>query len=146
MIVPRRWRVYLDSNFFIRFVESGDEALLFLFEQASADLLTLHTSELTLAEVLVDPLRQGDRLREASYMDLLTGDDLMEVVPVGRDILIRSADGRADFGNKLPDAVHVATALACACNVVLSSDRRLRLPSEMTRIGLEDVKDLDLWP
>ena len=146
MSVFFRWRVYLDSNFFIRFVESRDEALLLLFERAAADLLTLHTSELTLAEILVDPIKLGDTSRAGAYADLLRTDEWLEVIPISREVLVRSAEVRATIGNKLPDAIHVATATTSSCNVMLSSDKRLRLPEQMRRVRLEDAEDLDLWP
>jgi predicted nucleic acid-binding protein len=146
MSLSVRWRVYLDSNFFIRYVESEDESLLDLLERGAADLLTLHTSELTLAEVLVDPIQSGDQSRAAMYGDLLTGDEWLEIVPVSREVLTRSAEVRATIGNKLPDAIHIATAIARACNVFLSSDKRLRLPEHITQVKLEDVNELDVWP
>lgn len=119
---------------------------MLLFERAAADLLTLHTSELTLAEVLVDPIKLGDSARASAYIDLLKTDEWLEVMPITREILIRSSEVRAGIGNKLPDAIHVATAAACSCNVLLSSDRRLRLPEGIKQIRLEDAEDLDLWP
>jgi predicted nucleic acid-binding protein len=146
MTVFSRWRVYLDSNFFIRFVESRDDSLLTLFEREATDLLTLHTSELTLAEVLVEPVKLGDKVLADEYSDFLAGDDTLEVVPISRDILSQSAQVRATIGNKLPDAIHVATATACSCNVFVSSDKRLRLPEDVTRVALEDVDNLDVWP
>jgi predicted nucleic acid-binding protein len=141
-----RWRVYLDSNFFIRFVESEDLGLLALFERQAANLLTICTSELTLAEVLVDPIRLEDQQRARIYEDMLAPGGWVEMVPVDRQILRRSADIRATIGNKLPDAIHVATAAVQSCNVFLSSDKRLRLPREVTQVALDEIGNLDLWP
>jgi len=146
MTVFFRWRVYLDSNFFIRFVESRDERLLHVFEQEAADLLTLYTSELTLAEVLVEPIRTGDLSLAGEYREFLSDDQQIDIVPIDRSILVRSAEVRATIGNKLPDAIHVATAAARSCNVFLSSDKKLRLPAQMSRVALEDADDLDQWP
>ena len=146
MTVFFRWRVYLDSNFFIRFVESRDERLLHVFEREAADLLTLHTSELTLAEVLVDPIRAGDLSLTQECREFLSDDQQIDVVPIERSILIRSAEIRATIGNKLPDAIHVATAAARSCNVFLSSDKKLRLLPQMSRVALEDANDPSRWP
>ena len=141
-----RWRVYLDSNFFIRFVESRDERLLHVFKQDEANHFSLHTSELTLAEVLVEPIRPGDIRLADEYTNLLAGHAPLEIVPIGRDILISSAQVRATIGNKLPDAIHVATAAARTCNVFLSSDKKLRLPDDIVQITLENIDDRDRWP
>lgn len=138
--------VYLDANFIIRLVESEDDSILFVLEQAAAGIVTLITSELTLAEVLVGPVRERDRRLIRDYEDMFADADLLEVQPVNRPILVRSAELRAALGNKLPDSIHVATAIGAACEVFLSSDRRIRLPDGLVRISVEDADDLDKWP
>ncbi len=140
------WRVYLDSNFFIRFVESRDERLLHVFEEEGIDFRSLYTSELTLAQVLVEPIRSDDNKLADEYTSLLAGHGPLEIVPTGRDILVKSAQVRATIGNKLPDAIHVATATARSCNVFVSSDKKLRLPDGIVQIALENIDDRDRWP
>lgn len=143
-----RWNVYLDTNALISFFETDDSPIVFLFEQAAAGLVGLFTSELTLAEILVDPLRNHEDALADVYEEFLrTGDDDgFTVVPVSREILMVSARLRADWRGKIPDSIHVATALAFECGIVVSSDQRLRLPSGMTRIDVEKADDLDRWP
>ncbi|SCZ34417.1 type II toxin-antitoxin system VapC family toxin [Afifella marina] len=141
-----RWRAYLDSNFFIRFVESEDERLAPLFAHLEAGLLTLHTSELTLAELLVGPLRTANADLSERYEDIIGASDWLQASPVSREILKRSAEIRATIGNKQPDANHVATAMAEACNVFVSSDKRLKMPETMKRIGLDEVAIEEVWP
>lgn len=138
--------VYLDANFIIRLVESEDNSILFVLEQAAAGNVNLITSELTLAEVLVGPVRESDRRLIRAYEDLFADTDLLEVQPVNRTILVLSAELRVTLGNKLPDSIHVATAIGAACGVFLSSDRRIRLPDGLVRISVEDADDLDKWP
>lgn len=134
---------YLDANAIIRFIESEDDGLLHLFKQAAASVIRLVTSEFTLAEVLVVPLKAGNKQLVRIYEDLMTEGALLDVRPVGRDVLRRSADIRANLGNKGPDAIHVATALAADCAYFVSSDRRLKLPGSMTQIPIDRVRDLD---
>ena len=138
--------VYIDTNAIIQSVEASEDALLFLVENAAADLLRLFTSELTLAEVLVGPLRSQNPKLVAQYEGLLTSDDILEVVPVDRHILRRSAELRAELGNKALDSIHLATALACNCKVVVSSDRRLRIPPGSIRLASSEVTDFEDWP
>jgi predicted nucleic acid-binding protein len=64
--------VYLDTNAIILSVEASEEALLFLIEKASSEPLRLHTSELTLAEILVGPLKSGNLGLVAQYEESLT--------------------------------------------------------------------------
>ena len=120
-------RVYLDTNVFIRFVESDATALGRLIDRADAGRLTLTTSELTLAETLVVPMRLGRRDLIDAYEALLSG-TLIEVLPISRRILTESAAIRATIGNKGMDAIHVATAVLADCTVFVSSDAGLRLP------------------
>ena len=131
--------VYLDTNFVIRFVESEDDALLHVIENAAAGLLNLFTSELTLAEVLVGPIKAGDQALATYYEEFLTSDEMLEVVPVDRTILQTTAKLRAEHGTRTPDAIHCATALITGCSVFLSSDNRLKMPPGIVRVALEDV-------
>ena len=137
---------YLDTNAIIRFIESEDDGLLHVFEQAAAGQLRLVTSELTLAEVLVGPLKDGDARLVEIYEGFLAGGAGLEIRPIDRAVLRQSAEIRATLGNKGADAIHIATALLADCSILLSSDQRLRLPSSLTQIGLTHVRAHDRWP
>ncbi|MBO0905759.1 type II toxin-antitoxin system VapC family toxin [Jiella sonneratiae] len=141
-----RWRVYLDANALISFVENDHDTVVRVFEMVKPGLAELFTSELTLSEVLVGPLRQGDDALVATYDEFLVSDETLTVVPITRDILREAAELRAAIGNKTPDAIHVATAVARNCNVIVSSDERLRVPASAKRISANDVGDMDQWP
>jgi predicted nucleic acid-binding protein len=132
-------RIYLDTNFFIRFVESEDSGLLRVVESAVSGLFELFTSELSLAEVLVGPLKFDDHALAAYYEEFLTTDDTLQVVPIDRTILRETARIRAQLGTRTPDAIHCATALKAECSVFLSSDARLRMPAGLIRVALDRV-------
>ncbi len=86
-------RVYLDTNVLIRGMERTDAGageVGRLIEFAERDRLQLVTSELTLSEVLVGPIRRGDDILATAYLDLLTDEPIFELLPVTRDILIES--------------------------------------------------------
>lgn len=130
-------RVHLDTNFFIRFIEGDSKPLLRLIDEAESGRCRLVTSELTLAEVLVVPLRLGREDLVAAYETLLANDGLIDVLPVTRKILRASAALRASIGNKGMDAVHVATAVEAECEIFLSSDTGIRPPPGLTLVTLE---------
>src|SRR5580700_1107736 len=91
-------RVYLDTNVLIRGMERTDAGageVGRLIEFAERDRLQLVTSELTLSEVLVGPIRRGDDILATAYLDLLTDEPIFELLPVTRDILIESSQIRA---------------------------------------------------
>jgi predicted nucleic acid-binding protein len=122
-------RVYLDTNVLIRGMERTDAGageVGRLIEFAERDRLELVTSELTLSEVLVGPIRLGDDILATAYLDLLTDDPIFELLPATREILIESSQIRARSSARLPDSVHVATAILSGCRLIVSYDRRLR--------------------
>lgn len=135
-------RIYLDANAIIRFIESKEDQITALVLQAAAGKTHLFTSELTLAEVLVIPLREGDGRLAEGYEELLQSDDTLTVVPIDRPILRRSAELRARLGGKGHDAIHCATAEISGCGVIISSDRRLRLPEGLRRVAVEDADEV----
>jgi predicted nucleic acid-binding protein len=137
---------YLDANVVIQFIEGDNQKLLFLIENAASELMRLYTSELTLSEVLVGPLKSGNIRLARIYDEFLTSDEILEVVPIDRAILRHSAEIRARLGNKTPDAIHVATALKCECTVLVSSDERMRVPASLKRIDITQVDNPDAWP
>lgn len=141
-----RWTVYLDTNAFIRFMESEETHVINLFEMAGPGIVDLYTSELTLAEVLVSPLRDDDQKLVDAYDDFIGSDETLTVVPISRNILRQSADLRAKLGGKTPDSIHVATALASSCDVFVSSDQRLRLPDGLVRIPIDKAGSTESWP
>jgi predicted nucleic acid-binding protein len=133
-------RVYLDTNIFIYAVEGYEPEAAFLQGLLAAleeGRFAAVTSELTLAEVLLKPFGLGREDAVATYTELLTPSERLIVPPVGRAILVEAARQRAALGMPMPDAIHVATALAAGCELFLTNDRRLKLPSELTKELLE---------
>jgi predicted nucleic acid-binding protein len=144
LVAPDRpIRIYLDANVFISSVEGPSTALVYLVEQASAGLAALYTSELTLAEVLVVPLKKARRELVDLYESMLVSGEIPSVIPVDRDVLRASAELRATVGNKGGDAIHVATALRHGCDYFVSSDKRIRLPLGLKRVEADLVTGLE---
>jgi predicted nucleic acid-binding protein len=94
-------RAYIDANVLIRMMERTDaaaDASARLFSIAERGKLKLVTSELSLSEVLVGPIANADLLLEKAYLDLLTDEPLIELVPLSRAMLIEAARIRAVDG------------------------------------------------
>ena len=121
--------IYVDANVFIYAVEGDPQfsvaarALLSFIEAGSA---TAITSEFTIAEVLVIPLRQNNQKLVADYEGLLSGETALVVAPVSRHVLRQAAEIRAKTGQKLPDCIHAATAILSNCTALISQDQRLK--------------------
>ena len=125
-------RVYLDTNAIMLAME-GDapvaELLLTIMERRVADFAVI-TSELSLAEILVAPIRAHDLSRIEIYAGLLASagarDGQVDCVGVSRDVLLSAARIRAAHPSlKLPDAIHLATAERTGCSHIITGDKRL---------------------
>jgi predicted nucleic acid-binding protein len=68
---------------------------------------------------------------------MLTPSTWLAVVPIERSILIEAAKLRAQLKLRLPDAIHIATAIATDCPTVLSNDRRLQAPPGVKLLRLK---------
>ncbi len=137
--------IYLDANAVIRFIEGENDGLIFLLESSATNPLHLYTSELTLADFLVGPMKHGQEKLVSLYEAFLISDDTLTVVPVDRTVLRASAEVRAVLGNKGPDAIHVATAVRTACSVFISSDDRIKLPDGIKQVRIDDIANRDAW-
>jgi len=142
-------RLYFDTNVFIYAVEGGDDIagrLRVLFELLGRNLYLAVTSELTLAEVLP----KADPIRRRNYLELILHSGLFDLHPVTRDILVETAAYRRVAGvskpdasmPKLPDAIHVVTAVRAGCGRMLSFDRALKLPEGMRHLTRDALPQL----
>ena len=122
-------RLYLDTNAFIYATEersprSGLLAALFSHSARQAGGL-LTTSELSLAELVVKPLREGDDGLVARYEAMMRTSRWLTVEPVSRQVVLIAGHLRAVAALKLPDALHLATAIASGCSHFLTEDKAL---------------------
>lgn len=108
-----------------------------LFDLIGERTISAFTSELTLAEALTKPLEAGRHDLVEIYEEMLTPSEWLSVWPVERRILIEAATLQAQLGLRLPDAIHVATAVASGCSALLSNDRRLRVPAPIKHFRLQ---------
>ena len=121
--------VYLDANVLIALIEAEQEIIpqtRRLFTLIENEIVAAITSEVTLAEVLVKPLKNGDIPLLKSYESLLAKGSLVQLVAAGRGIWIDAAALRALHGLKLVDALHLATASRHGCDVLITADKRIK--------------------
>jgi predicted nucleic acid-binding protein len=138
---------YLDTNVIIYAIERKNPWSDLLRELFGAiDERTIHTftSELTIAEVLAKPLELGAIDLVATYEELLAPDSLVRVIPIDRPILRSAADLCGRMRIKLADAIHVATALQCACEFILTNDEQFgqRMQAPLQWLSLSHVMAL----
>ena len=135
-------RVYFDTNIFIYILEnaSGYANVCLPFFQAVAqqDIIGC-TGEMTLAELLVKPMRSNDMISMGKIRALFD-DGYFEVFAHNRESLELSAHLRATQSLKMIDAIHAAAAIKGGCKTLLTHDRQL---GKQVR-GIE-VVNIDVW-
>lgn len=137
-------RIYLDANIWIYALENVAEysvSLTALFEAVQEGLLKIVTSELTLAEISVRSIRDGDISKQAAYIEAITATNNTTAMPISRSILLEAARIRAVTRLKLPDAVHAATALSMDCTTFLTNDRQFRTVPGLHTLLLSQVTE-----
>lgn len=131
-------RIYFDANALIRAIESEDavaERLSDMLDWAEDGECNIITSELTLAETIVGPLKNLESTpddpksleQDKLYRSFAEGESPIKMWPVSRGILFEAAGLRAKRPSlKLPDAIHLATSSVARCEALVSGDKRLQ--------------------
>lgn len=132
--------IYVDTNVFVKAFEStgaSSDHAWHILDAVTDGRIRAVTSELTLAELLPKPLELGSKLLVDLYSGLIKTEGNLLVVPVSKMILIGSAHLRAVHApTRLPDAIHIATALESGCIAMVSDDLRLRTPQSLHLVRL----------
>lgn len=133
LAIPSSATVYIDASVVIYTIEVNPDywALLQpLWLKFQTGEIEIITSELTLMEVLVIPLRNADSSLVSAYEQLLLSTEL-QLIPVSQSVLREAARLRATTNLRTPDAIHAATALAAT--------RSLFLTKGLTAVILNEV-------
>lgn len=125
------FRLYVDTNIFIYAFENNDALAKKLLHLISLNEGTkqpfLATSELVLAELMVDPLKKGNKPLIELYENISIGNAFVRVGTITREVLWHAAQLRSQFISlRLPDAIHLSTAMHLGCAQFLTADIRLK--------------------
>ena len=135
--------VFLDTSPVIYFTDANPSYLPItesFFELLDSGDVMAATSPITLAECLVVPLRSNDIQGVNLYTDLLTNNPHINFMHTNKDIARKSAELRAKYMLKLPDALQLATALNAQCDVFLTNDARLKRVNDLQVVVLDDFQ------
>lgn len=122
LIIPPSSKVYLDTSVIIYTIEfNPDYWQLFqpFWENSQAEEFEIFSSELTLIETLVVPLRNANNFLVDAYEQFLRSQICL--LPISQTILKEAARLRAITNLKTPDAIHAATALDANCTPFLTT-------------------------
>jgi uncharacterized protein len=134
--------VYWDANLFIYLLEQHPEYSS-LVKRTLARMAErgdrLCTSVFTRGEVLVGPVRSGDRATLTAVHEYLQP-PAVELLPFTAETTDHYAQIRATSKVSPPDAIHLATAAAAGVDVFLTNDRSLH---RMIVPGIQFVAGID---
>jgi predicted nucleic acid-binding protein len=135
-------RIFFDTNLFIYFVEDKGERsarVNEILEHMSERHDELLISALTLAEVLVKPLANGDLAVADRYEKLLSGPGV-SLLPFDKSSARIYARLRNDRTLKALDAIQLSCAAAARCDLFITNDDRL---SRKIVPGIQFIASLD---
>jgi predicted nucleic acid-binding protein len=139
--LPASGIVYLDANSIIYTVEKHatyGPLLAPLWLAAQAKTFEVISSEITLLECLVVPLRRGDTNLVKDYERALLGTE-MRLLPITQSILRDAAQLRATTSLKTPDAIHAATSKQAGSALFVTNDGRFRSVTGLNAVILDDL-------
>ncbi|MFB2979253.1 type II toxin-antitoxin system VapC family toxin [Microseira sp. BLCC-F43] len=141
LTLPSSATVYLDTSVIIYTVEANPNYYLLLqplwlkFQTGEIELIT---SELTLMEAMVLPLKNANTALLSDYDQLLLYSEI-QLFPITQSVLRNAANLRATTNLKTPDAIHAATALGEGCTLFLTNDSGFRNVPNLPVVILSEV-------
>lgn len=138
---PLYAKVYLDTSPVIYSIEKHADywqILTSLWQSLKTREIEVYTSELTLLETLVQPIKQNNQTLVSAYEALLTATDI-NLLPISLDILRESANLRAGQNLKTPDEIHAATAFSANCDYFITNDNGFKRLSNINAVILSDL-------
>jgi len=136
-------RLASDTAPIIYFVEAQpryDLLVMNVFQRIANGAIIGVTSVITLSEVLIQPLRQGNAVLQQDYRDLLLHSANFQTLSITPEIAERGAELRARYNLRTPDALQVATGLVAGCEAFLTNDRGLQRVTELRVLVLDDLE------
>ena len=128
MTLPVSGLVYIDTMTLIYTVERYRAywpLLEPLGRAATTKTIEIVTSELTLMETLVGPLKSGNAALLTAFEQAVLGTD-MRLLPITRATLREAAQLLATTKLKTPDAIHAATVRQSGCVLFVTNDHDYR--------------------
>lgn len=135
-------RVFIDTAPIIYLIEGNrrnQKSILSIFEANDQGKFQLHTSIITLTEVLVRPLQLGRKDLAKSYENILLNSPNLSIHELDIAASIKAAEIRAGKKLKTPDAFQIATALNCGADFFLTNDKALKSIKEIKVLILDDL-------
>ncbi len=141
LTLPAHGPVYLDANCFIygaERVEPYRTLLEPMWQHARAGEFDVASSDISVLETLVKPLREDDKVVEMLLRSMFDAHEV-SLIPATRELWENAARIRADTGLKTPDSLHAATALSIGCTQFITNDTDFRRVQDLPVVVLADL-------
>ena len=133
-------KVFLDTSPLIYLLDSdvnfGDKTNKILSALAR-DNNQFVSSVITCTEYLVIPYRTDNRPLVDAFWELVA-DCGMILYPITKEIALKAADIRAEYGFKTMDSLQLAVACMEGCQMFLTNDKQLRRFREISCVTVEE--------
>ena len=140
-------KVGLDTAPLIYFTEQNGaylEKVDPFFQALGKGELQAVTSVMTLLEVLVRPLRDGNLKLAQTYREFLLNTTDVTIYDVSQEIAEEAARLRAFYKIRTPDSIQLATAIHQKATFFLTNDIVLSSLPDIKILVLDDLKDEEL--
>ncbi len=117
-------KVAIDSNCFIYLIEGSPytNKLIQIFQKIESKSIVGITSILTLTEILTGPYKNNDYKLVEEYRNTLLHFPNLLFREMDFNIADKTAQCRAQYGLKTPDAIQLATAILEEADVFITND------------------------
>ncbi len=135
--------VFLDTAPLIYFIEGHSTyqtILSRLFDLNDKGGFSFITSTITLLEVLVKPLREGQTAIAKQYRNILTTASGIEIFDVTSTIAENAANLRAKYNLKTANAMQLATCVEVTADYFLTNDNRLKMVGETNVVTVAELQ------
>lgn len=135
--------VFLDTAPLIYFIEGHSkyqESLNQIFSANDRGEFNFITSSMTLLEVLVKPLREGELMLADRYKNILTTAAGIEIIEINNVLSVKAAELRAKYNLRTPDAIQIATAIENNAAYFLTNDIRIKQVLEISSVLLSEFE------
>lgn len=135
--------VGLDTAPLIYFIEENPTYLHVtdaFFEAMFQGGFEVVTSVITISEVLVYPLRQGNTSLSQQYRDILFNSQGLTTIEVVQNIAETAAQLRAIYNLRTPDAIQMATAIHGGASFFLTNDAKLPSLPQLSVLVLDQLR------
>ena len=140
--LPDRGPIYMDACGFIYSVERIEPYRTLMepvWRWAQTGQSAIVTSELSIVETMVKPLREGDAVLQRLFRDLLNSSEV-RLVPTTRALWEAAAEIRAALNLRTPDALHAATSIQERCSLFVTNDSAFRRVPGLPVVVLDELQ------